>query len=232
MKKAISLGLALVFAVSLTACGNVPQNLSNDDQTVVTTTTQQSADTTTENATVTTTKVADTTVKKPVTTKATAKATTKATTKAQPTKPAKLNPKTDFKFGKYQTGFYSADKQTYYKVSIRFYKDFEGTDYSSVPYFTEAKTRQKYAEFGMDFDAADLSEFKITVSGVDYYYMEGFATNLPESYKLTDTAVLVQEEGYGDEASFTLNANGTLTVTTPLGDRYGKAGTVYTFVGE
>ncbi|MBE6789034.1 MAG: hypothetical protein E7539_05135 [Ruminococcaceae bacterium] len=144
---------------------------------------------------------------------------------------SKLNPKTDFKFGKYTTKFYSDDKQSYYEISLLFYKDFEGLEYHKDSYYTAEGCRKKYAGWGMEFNESELpSEDSINLNGVTYYSLGDWEI-LPESYKMSDTNIKISpdNEKYG---TLSLNADGTLVVDAADDDRYSKPGTVYTFVEE
>ena len=150
---------------------------------------------------------------------------------SKPSAPAKLNPKKDFKYGKYVAKYLSDDKSLYYKTSIYFHEDFEGTQYNNTTYYNKAAATAKLAEFGGTFDEADYEGYqKVTVDGVVYYDLDLW-DSIPEGYEMTDTAIKVKSD-YGT-STFSLLADGTIKLeTTAKEGRYGKIGTIFTFVPE
>ncbi len=144
---------------------------------------------------------------------------------------AKLNPKTDFKFGKYVAEYFSDDNKIYTITSLFFYQDFEGLDYSSTDYFSKEGAIEKLGELGSTFNEDDFEESeKKVVNGVTYFDL-GFWGGIPESYEMTDTVVKIKSDG--GVATFSLNADGTLTLESSEAEgRYGKIGTIFTFVDE
>jgi len=239
MKKVLYLLLAVMMVLSFTACG---EKQNEGDQTT-TTSTEQITTTESGEETVTTTKVdgdVTTTGKNKTTTAATTTTTTttKKTTAATTTaKPAKLNPKTAFTFGKYTAAFLNNNNQTYRKVSLYFYEEFNTVQADYTEFYTIEQCKKQYESWGSDFDENNFSyESKLTVGGVTYYDIGNWG-NLPTMYELTDTLI---KTGEGDEsegltlgafAEFSLNQNGTLSLEKDHGV-FGKKGTVYTFKAE
>ncbi len=238
MKKVLCLLLAVMMALSFTACGEK----QNEGGQTTTTSTEQITTTESGEETVTTTKVdgdVTTTGKNKTTTAATTTTTTtKKTTAATTTaKPAKLNPKTAFTFGKYTAAFLDNNNQTYRKVSLYFYEEFETVQADYTEFYTIEQCKKQYESWGSDFDETDFSyESKLTVGGVTYYDI-GVWGSLPTMYELTDTLIKTGEgdasEGLtlGAFAEFSLNQNGTLSLEKDHGV-FGKKGTVYTFKAE
>ncbi len=150
---------------------------------------------------------------------------------SKPSAPAKLNPKKDFKYGKYVAKYLSDDKKNYYVTSIYFFEDFEGTQYGLTTYYNKEAAIAKLAEFGSTFDEADYSDNrKVTVGGVVYYDLDLWES-IPEGYEMTDTVIKVKSD-YGT-STFSLLADGTIKLeTTAKEGRYGKIGTIFTFVPE
>ncbi len=141
--------------------------------------------------------------------------------------PSTLNPKTDFKWGKYVAKYYSADKKTYYICTLTFYKEYEGVQRECAIYYTKEECERLYSDFGFDADNLDENFSSITVSGVKYYTFEPAYEILPEALEITDTAIKVSPD-YERWVTFSLNANGNLVISATDNDRYGKVGTVYT----
>ena len=207
MRKILVLLLALVFALCLTAC----ETKENANGSLGSQITSSEADS--ENASSELSSIEETS--------------SEETSSA----PAKLNPKTDFKYGKYTAEIFSDDKKTYTITSMYFYQDFAGLDYSSTDYFSKEKAIEKYNEFGSTFNEADFSESeKRVVNGVTYFDI-GLWGGIPESYEMTDTVVKVKSDG--GVATFSLNEDGTLTLeSSEVQNRYGKVGTIFKFISE
>lgn len=224
MKKVLCLLLAVMMALSFTACGEK----QTEDASQTTTSTEQVATTESGEETVTTTKVdgdVTTTGKNKTTTAATTTTTTttKKTTAATTTaKPTKLNPKTAFKFGTYTAAFFENNKQVYNKVSLFFYEEFTTVECGYSTYYTKEYYKTWYENMGMSFDDSYLGD-GVVIDGTTYYYVDGYGGTVPESYELTDTVIKAAESG-----EFSLNQNGTLTLNKAHGS-FGPAGTVYTF---
>ncbi len=241
MKKALCLLLAVLMVLSFTACGEKQneegQATTTSTEQITTTESGEEAATTTavENNTTTNKPYLTTVVPAPTTTAGSAaKKTTAATTTA---KPAKLNPKTAFTFGKYTAAFLDNNNQTYRKVSLYFYEEFNTVQADYTDFYTIEQCKKQYESWGSDFDENNFSyESKLTVGGVTYYDI-GIWGNLPTLYELTDTLVKTGEgdasEGLtlGAFAEFSLNQNGTLSLEKDHGV-FGKKGTVYTFKAE
>ncbi len=214
MKKLLALLLTLAFALCLTACetnDTTSDNLGSDDALSQITSSEADSETETASSDASSDKKDDST----------------QTSSAL----AKLNPKTDFKYGKYVAEFFSDDKKIYTSTSLYFYQEFEGLDYSSTDYYSKEKAIEKLGEFGSTFNEADYEESeKRVVNGVTYYDL-GLWGGIPESYEMTDTVVKLTSDG--GVATLSLNADGTLTLeSSEVEGRYGKIGTIFSFVEE
>ena len=209
MRKILVLLLALVFALCLTAC----ETKENANGSLGSQITSSEADNENEN------------------TSSEASSIEEISSEETSSAPAKLNPKTDFKYGKYTAEIFSDDNKIYTLTSLYFYQDFEGLDYSSTDYYSKEKAIEKYNELGSTFNEADFGESeKKVVNGVTYYDL-GFWGGIPESYEMTDTVVKVKSDG--GVATFSLNEDGTLTLeSSEVQNRYGKVGTIFKFVNE
>lgn len=252
MKKALALLMVLAMALCVTACGkdktegvNSSDNSSGISASDVATSSDESSNdkdtTSTESKTesVSSDKKNDTskttsTVSKNTTaqTNPEVRPSPAPTPTPETTQPAFLNPKTNFKYGKYVAKYLSDDKKIYNVVSIYFHEDFEGTQFTSIPYYSEAAAIEKYNEWGSTFDPNDFSEReKITVNGTTYYNLD-IGGGIAEAYKMTDENIKISPD-VENWTTLILNTDGTLAIKeTQNGNRYGKVGTVYTFVPE
>jgi hypothetical protein len=209
MKKILVLLLALTFALCLTAC----ETKENANGSLGSQVASSEAESENEN------------------TSSEASSIKETSSEESSSAPVKLNPKTDFKYGKYVAEYFADDNKIYTITSLFFYQDFEGLDYSSTDYYSKEKAIEKYNELGSAFNEADFEESeKKVVNGVTYYDL-GFWGGIPESYEMTDTVVKIKSDG--GVATFSLNQNGTLTLeSSEVANRYGKIGTIFTFVEE
>lgn len=141
----------------------------------------------------------------------------------QPTKPTKLNPKTNFKFGKYVAKYFDNNNQSYHTRSFEFFKDLGSVELQQENYYTKEYYKKDAQERGEVFSEDDFySENQITVNGTTYY--EDIYGTIVENFEITDTAVRVNR---GDEwIEFSLNADGTMTVDKSA-DFYADVGTVF-----
>lgn len=151
-----------------------------------------------------------------------------SSSQSQPTQPAKLNPKTDFKFGKYVAKYFDNDNQCYYETSLKFYKDFEGVEYQRERFYTKEYCKKRYQDWGMEFNEENFSyEYSITLNGITYYNI-GDYDNLPEVYEITDTVIKISPDN-NNWSELSLNADGTLVLESTIeNNRYAKVGTVFT----
>lgn len=246
MKKTLALLLIAVLALSFASCAKNKTNGANSNSVVSqiteseTTSTESSETASETESTISNTssekkedssKVASTSSKNSNNTNTKPESKPETKPESKPSAPAKLNPKTNFKYGKYVAKYLSDDKSLYYKISIYFFEDFEGTQYDRTTYYNKAAATAKLAELGGTFDEADYEENrKVTVGGVVYYDLDLW-DNIPEGYEMTDTVIKVKSD-YGT-STFSLLADGTIRLeTTAKEGRYGKIGTTFTFVPE
>ena len=145
-------------------------------------------------------------------------------------KPNKLNPKTDFKFGKYVAKYFDNDNKSYHVTSLLFYADFEGVEYHRENYYTEELCETKLQEWDMEFNEQDYEDAKIEVNGVTYYNLGNY-DNLAEAYEITDTEIKVTPD-FEQWALLSYYDDGTLVLDSTLPHRYAPVGTVYTLVEE
>lgn len=151
-----------------------------------------------------------------------------SSSKPEPTQPAKLNPKTDFKFGEYVAKYFDNDSQCYYETSLKFYKDFEGVEYHRERFYTKEYCKKSYQDSGMEFSEENFSyEYSITLNGITYYNL-GDYDHLSESYEITDTVIKISPDN-NNWSELSLNADGTLVLESTIrNNRYAKVGTVFT----
>lgn len=238
MKKTLCLLLAVTMVLSFTACGEK----QTEDESKTTTFAEQVTTTKSGEETVTTTKAdgdVTTTGKDKTMVKTTASSTANKTTVATTAQPAKLNPKTGFKFGQYTAAFFENNKQVYRKVSLEFYEEFNTVQAGYTEFYTIEQCKKQYESWGSTFNENEVFyESKLTVAGVTYYDIGNWGS-LPTLYELTDTLIKTGDgEDDGSEAlylgafaEFSLNQNGTLSLEKDHGV-FGKKGTVYTFTAE
>lgn len=249
MKKILALLLALALCLSFAACAKDKTQGGSDDATSqlteseATTSTENTSETESEaESKIESTASSVSSDKKEDSSKTSSTASKNTNTtsnkpkpevkpESKPSAPAKLNPKKDFKYGKYVAKYLSDDKSLYYKTSIYFHEDFEGTQYNNTTYYNKAAATAKLAEFGGTFVESDYEENrKVTVGGVVYYDLDLW-DSIPEGYEITDTVIKVKSD-YG-VSTFSLLADGTIKLeTTAKEGRYGKIGTIFTFVPE
>ncbi len=230
MKKALCLLLAVMMVLSFTACGG---KQTEDSQTTTTSAEQVTTTKSGEETVTTTTTVVEnsTTTSKPYSTTIVPAPTT--------TKPAKVNPKTSFTFGKYTAAFFDNNTQSYRKVSLEFYEGVNTVQAGCTDFYTIEQCKKQYESWGSTFDENEVFyESKLTVGGVTYYDIGNWGS-LPTLYELTDTLIKTGDsEDDGSEAlylgafaEFSLNQNGSLSLEKDHGV-FGKKGTVYTFTKE
>lgn len=252
MKKLLALLLTLVFTLSLTACkksdtssdnSSVSAVLKQDDLSETVISTEQSSESVTEseieskpeNNSSNTSSDKKTVSSKTTTQTHNSSSQPQSTSQgqssssqSQPTQPAKLNPKTDFKFGKYVAKYFDNDNQCYYETSLKFYKDFEGVEYQRERFYTKEYCKKRYQDLGMEFNEENFSyEYSITLNGITYYNI-GDYDNLPEVYEITDTVIKISPDN-NNWSELSLNADGTLVLESTIeNNRYAKVGTVFT----
>lgn len=149
------------------------------------------------------------------------------TTTTQPAKPKKLNPKTDFPFGRYTATYFDNNNQSYHMVSLQFAKDFEGVEYIRDNYYTAEYLKKMAQQRGESFDENNIfHESKKTLNGITYYNV-GDYDQLAEAYALTDTCIEIKAER-DKTGELSLNPDGTLTLDVSVESRYGTVGTIFT----
>lgn len=142
----------------------------------------------------------------------------------------KLNPKTDFEFGRYIAEYYANNNQSYHVISIIFHQDFNGFDYQKNNFYTIEYCKKKYDEWKIEFNEETFYEESTVIDGVTYYSIGDWAA-LPGTYQITDTEIKVSTDNE-NWSSFSLNEDGTLTLETVTDESYGTSGTVYSFGDE
>lgn len=223
MKKILSIVLVLALAFCLCACGNngaetssATSTTTSQTESVNSTVSQVSSETSSQVSSETPSQVSSTA--------------TSSTTSS--TAPTTLNPETEFKFGKYVAKFFSNDKKTYIICKLTFNKEYMSLQYEKATYYTKEECERLYgSDFG--FDADNLSEdfSKITLDGVPYYTFYYGYENIPDLFKLTNTAIKLSTDAE-NWTSLSLKSDSTLVVATTDDNRYGSVGTIYNLEKE
>lgn len=233
MKKLLAILLALALVFSFAACGkkepadsslSTNDTVSQEQQSEINTSSEQASQPDTSSDTPNSSSIKNSSSSK--------KAPTSSSSQPKPTAPTKLNPKTDFKWGKYVAKYYSTDKKTYTVCTLIFYKEYEAVQRECATYYTEEECNRLYGgDFG--FDANNLNEdFSfITLNGVKYYTFYPAYENIPEALEITDKAIKVSSD-YEKWVTLSLKTDGNLIVDATDSDRYGKVGTIYKFTAE
>lgn len=150
---------------------------------------------------------------------------TQPTQPSQPTQPTKLNPKTDFKYGKYFGKYFGQNNQRYYEVYLTFNKEYGSVEISEYDYYTKEYLMKEYGT-----DPENMYINKKVLNGIAYYDI-GMGGAVPEGFEITDTVIKISR-GYDTWEELSLNADGTLTIETSVEYGHGAVGTIYTFVQE
>lgn len=150
---------------------------------------------------------------------------TQPTQPSQPTQPTKLNPKTDFKYGKYFGKYFGENNQRYYEVYLTFNKEYGSVEISGYDYYTKEYLMKEYGT-----DPENMYINKKVLNGITYYDI-GMGGAVPEGFEITDTVIKISR-GYDTWEELSLNADGTLTIETSVEYGHGAVGTIYTFVQE
>lgn len=150
---------------------------------------------------------------------------TQPTQPSQPTQPTKLNPKTDFKYGKYFGKYFGENNQRYYEVYLTFNKEYGSVEISEYDYYTKEYLMKEYGT-----DPENMYINKKVLNGITYYDI-GMGGAVPEGFEITDTVIKISR-GYDTWEELSLNADGTLTIETSVEYGHGAVGTIYTFVQE
>ncbi len=238
MKKILSLLLALSLIFILVACNGKKDNTSTPDTNTTSQTGTESSETastgttesnTTDGSSSTTETTSSTASSEKKDTSSTVSTET-TSSQTKPSTPSKLNPKKDFKFGKYAAEFFGEGKKSYSKCSLNFAQDYEGFEYQNTTYYTKEECERLYGDWGFDATDPDSYDREITVGNVKYYNMIGVVA-IAEAYEMTDKVIKITAD-FDNFGTLSLNADGTLVVDIAAGDRYGTVGTVYKFVEE
>lgn len=227
MKKILSIVLVLALAFCLCACGN--NGAETSSATSTTTSQTESVNSTVSQVSSETSSQVSSETPSQVSSTATSSTTTTTTSSTAPTT---LNPETEFKFGKYVAKFFSNDKKTYIICKLTFDKEYMSLQYEKATYYTKEECERLYGgDFG--FDADNLSEdfSKITLDGVPYYTFYYGYENIPDLFKLTNTAIKLSTDAE-NWTSLSLKSDGTLVVATTDDNRYGSVGTIYNLEKE
>lgn len=150
---------------------------------------------------------------------------TQPTQPSQPTQPTKLNPKTDFKYGKYFGKYFGENNQRYYEVYLTFNKEYGSVEITEYDYCTKEYLMKEYGT-----DPENMYINKKVLNGITYYDI-GMGGAVPEGFEITDTVIKISR-GYDTWEELSLNADGTLTIETSVEYGHGAVGTIYTFVQE
>lgn len=150
---------------------------------------------------------------------------TQPTQPSQPTQPTKLNPKTDFKYGKYFGKYFGENNQRYYEVYLTFNKEYGSVEITEYDYCTKEYLIKEYGT-----DPENMYINKKVLNGITYYDI-GMGGAVPEGFEITDTVIKISR-GYDTWEELSLNADGTLTIETSVEYGHGAVGTIYTFVQE
>ena len=148
---------------------------------------------------------------------------TQPTQPSQPAQPTKLNPKTDFKYGKYFGKYFGENNQRYYEVYLTFNKEYGSVEITEYDYCTKEYLMKEYGT-----DPENMYINKKVLNGITYYDI-GMGGAVPESFEITDTVIKISR-GYDTWEELSLNADGTLTIETSVEYGHGAVGTIYTFV--
>ncbi|HBJ11038.1 MAG TPA: hypothetical protein DDY61_04990 [Ruminococcaceae bacterium] len=143
----------------------------------------------------------------------------------QPTQPTKLNPKTDFKYGKYFGKYFGENNQRYYEVYLTFNKEYGSVEITEYDYCTKEYLMKEYGT-----NPENMYINKKVLNGITYYDI-GMGGAVPEGFEITDTVIKISR-GYDTWEELSLNADGTLTIETSVEYGHGAVGTIYTFVQE
>ena len=228
MKKWLALLLALILIFSLAACGNGDGGETSGTSDVVSENQSSSVEVSSEQSGTSSTESVVSQTSSAVST------TSSAVTSSQPVVkgPDKVNPKTTFKYGKYQAKYFNSNKTSYHVSTLIFYEDFEGVEYCRDNYYTKEVCESKYEDWGSTFNPADFGDAeKIVLNGVTYYNI-GDYDHTSDAYKMTETNVKVTSD-FESWAMFSYYSDGTLVLdSTVSGDRYALPKTVFTFVNE
>lgn len=150
---------------------------------------------------------------------------TQPTQPSQPAQPTKLNPKTDFKYGKYFGKYFGENNQRYYEVYLTFNKEYGSVEITEYDYYTKEYLMKEYGT-----DPENMYINKKVLNGITYYDI-GMGGAVPEGFEITDTVIKISR-GYDTWEELSLNADGTLTIETSVEYGHGAVGTIYTFVQE
>lgn len=150
----------------------------------------------------------------------------KPTQPTQPTQPKKLNPKTDFKIGRYRTIVLdNNNNQICYRIDMDFQKDEQYNGY--VTYYADRFfTKELCQQNGL---TPNENTSKVVLNGITYYEFEEMYDMINGIFEMTDTLVKVDNQG-GKLDNLSLNADGTLVLETNGGVIKAKIGTIFTFV--
>lgn len=148
-----------------------------------------------------------------------------SSSQSQPTQPAKLNPKTDFKIGRYRAIILDDNNQICYRIDMDFQKGEQYNGY--VTYYVDRFfTKELCQQNGL---TTNENTSKVVLNGITYYGFEEIYDMINGIFEMTDTLVKVDnQEGKLDNLS--LNADGTLVLETNGGVINAKIGTIFTFV--
>ena len=157
---------------------------------------------------------------------------TQPTQPSQPTQPTKLNPKTDFKIGRYRAiSLDNNNNQICYSIDLEFQKGEQYNGYLTY-YAQQFYTKELFQQITKErFEQNGFTpEYtSIILNGVTYYGFNGDFNFLNGVFEITDTLVKVDnQEGKLDNLS--LNADGNLVLETNGGVIDAKIGTIFTFV--
>lgn len=233
MKKLLAILLALALVFSFAACNkNKPADsslstndtVSQEQQSEINTSSEQASQPDTSSDTPSSSSIKNSSSSK--------KAPASSSSRPKPTAPTKLNPKTDFKWGKYVAKYYSADKKTYTESILIFSKEYEALTHECATYYTKEECERLYGgDFGFDADNLNEDFSVITLDGVKYYTYYYAYENIPESFKITDANIRISPD-VEKYSALALKADGTLVVETADNNHYGKVGTIYKLTAE
>lgn len=237
MQKLSTLLLTLVFALSLVACNkdntsSDSSSLSNFPSQAEQNETDISAEQTSEITSEIETESKTETVSSGITSDKKGSTSTSSSKQnsssqpTQPTRPTKLNPKTNFKIGRYRAIFLdSNNNQICHRIDMEFQ---EGEQYNGYVtcygdrFFTKELCQQE--GFTPDEDTS-----KVVLNGITYYDCQGLFSLVNGIFEMTDTLIKVDnQEGKLDNLS--LNTDGTLFLETNGGVIAAKIGTIFTIV--
>ncbi len=146
----------------------------------------------------------------------------------QPTQPTKLNPKTDFKIGRYRAiSLDNNNNQICYSIDMVFQKDEQYNGY--IPYFADRLfTKELCQQNGLN---PDENTSKIVLNGITYYGFDEMYDRIDGIFEITDTLIKVGDQ-MGKWDNLSLNADGNLVLETNGGVINARIGTIFTFVQE